>query len=369
MLDSTQFTLPRRMAHRSILGIAAGLLLAASAGAATIVVPTVTITSLAHRSLVLPFQQLQISDGVDFPCGSGGGSCSSAGFSASILHGDTIQARFEAPAGQRFHVFRAAVLSQQQFSVAASWVAPSDGISTRVAPTVVYENLTGVAPTSSYTWSGVGDAGAAVAISWIGDVSADFTFTAISFSFPVNNTPPGALLAFPPVGSFASFSFTSGGSGFLGTPDATMMTLEPLAPECSNGIDDDGDGLFDYPDDPGCAGASDIDEHDPTLPCDDGVDNDGDGLVDFRPNGAAPPGDPGCHTPTSPRENPQCSDGVDNDGDGRIDWIDPDGPGPLLPDPQCTTAWRNREAASCGLGAELALLGLLLGRLGRLRRR
>ncbi|MDZ7785359.1 MAG: hypothetical protein U5K56_21195 [Halioglobus sp.] len=32
------------------------------------------------------------------------------------------------------------------------------------------------------------------------------------------------------------------------------------APACSNGVDDDGDGLTDFPDDPGCATADDLDE-------------------------------------------------------------------------------------------------------------
>ncbi len=67
--------------------------------------------------------------------------------------------------------------------------------------------------------------------------------------------------------------------------------------------------------------------------CSDGVDNDGDGLVDAR--------DPGCHTDEiasnvasyNPKINnegtvtisllPQCSDGVDNDGDGLVDARDP----------------------------------------------
>jgi hypothetical protein len=34
----------------------------------------------------------------------------------------------------------------------------------------------------------------------------------------------------------------------------------PVAPVCSNGMDDDADGLTDYPADPGCAAAADADE-------------------------------------------------------------------------------------------------------------
>ena len=50
-----------------------------------------------------------------------------------------------------------------------------------------------------------------------------------------------------------------------------------------------GDGLIDFPADPGCIDAADNDETDPPPPaqCADGIDNDGDGLIDF-------PADPGC---------------------------------------------------------------------------
>jgi hypothetical protein len=61
----------------------------------------------------------------------------------------------------------------------------------------------------------------------------------------------------------------------------------PPPPACSNGIDDDGDGLTDYPNDPGCDNATDTDEASPPpAACADGQDNDGDGLTDLK--------DPGC---------------------------------------------------------------------------
>ena len=59
------------------------------------------------------------------------------------------------------------------------------------------------------------------------------------------------------------------------------------APQCSDGIDNDGDGKIDFPDEPGCTSLADDSE------------------TDNCPNGA------GC---------PQCSDGVDNDGDGDTDF-------------------------------------------------
>jgi hypothetical protein len=128
---------------------------------------------------------------------------------------------------------------------------------------------------------------------------------------------------------------------------------------CADGLDNDGDGLADAGQDPGCSGPADVSENDATRPCDDRLDSDGDGDVDF-------PRDPGCRDPTWPVENPQCQDGIDNDADGKADWDG--GPGGGAPDPQCTAAWRNQERKACGLGLEVGvLLPLLL--LGARRRR
>jgi polyhydroxybutyrate depolymerase len=120
---------------------------------------------------------------------------------------------------------------------------------------------------------------------------------------------------------------------------------------CNDGLDNDGDGLTDYPDDSGCTDASDRSEKDDSLPCDDGADNDGDGWIDY-------PEDPGCFHPAAHLEDCGCQDGNDNDGDGLIDF---DGGLSVLgyaatnADPQCSYAWQASEAP-CGLGAELALV-------------
>ena len=111
-------------------------------------------------------------------------------------------------------------------------------------------------------------------------------------------------------------------------------------------MDNDGDGMSDYPDDPGCR-ATLWPEEDPA--CSDGQDNDGDGMID----GA----DPGCRDATGLTEAPQCNDGQDNDGDGPID----------MADDACTAPYQNSErSGACGLGFELALL---LPALAALRRR
>jgi hypothetical protein len=100
---------------------------------------------------------------------------------------------------------------------------------------------------------------------------------------------------------------------------------------CSDAVDNDRDGLVDFPKDAGCSDASDTTETNAALPCDDGEDNDADALADFVSNGGL--GDPGCADGTSPSEDPECDDGVDNDGDGKVDW---DGDyGSFPSDPQC----------------------------------
>lgn len=71
------------------------------------------------------------------------------------------------------------------------------------------------------------------------------------------------------------------------------------APACSNGIDDDCDGLIDFAGgDPGCASASDDSERGLGLACDDGLDNDGDGAIDYVvPGCGLTVGDSGCTSP------------------------------------------------------------------------
>jgi hypothetical protein len=199
--------------------------------------------------------------------------------------------------------------------------------------------------------------------------------------------------------------------------------------QCDNGLDDDGDGLVDFPDDPGCPAAS-FDDEDP--PCGNGADDDGDGLVDLDDPGCANvawptespacddgadndgdgnadhPADDGCAAPSALSEEPECNDALDNDGDGAVDVADPgcrdaawetespqcndgvnndesqdglidfDGGAAAglppaeqtAPDPQCATSWDRNEwpETGCGLGGEAALALLGLGAL-RSRRR
>jgi hypothetical protein len=89
------------------------------------------------------------------------------------------------------------------------------------------------------------------------------------------------------------------------TEATTTSTTGTSTPICSNGEDDDGDGLTDG-DDPDC----DAGEALPEV-CDNDIDDDGDGLIDGR--------DPDC------RPLPEvCDNDIDDDGDGLIDGRDSD---------------------------------------------
>ncbi|MBN1494739.1 hypothetical protein JW911_03325 [Candidatus Peregrinibacteria bacterium] len=95
----------------------------------------------------------------------------------------------------------------------------------------------------------------------------------------------------------------------------------PAAGNCSDGADNDGDGLTDCADpdctaDPAC-----------TLPgveiCTNGLDDDGDGLIDCAdPNCASQSCGNGCLCSGGSRTETNCTDGLDNDGDGQTDCAD-----------------------------------------------
>ena len=94
--------------------------------------------------------------------------------------------------------------------------------------------------------------------------------------------------------------------------------------DCSNGSDDDGDGLVDC-EDPECAGDPACVE---TL-CADGLDDDGDGLVDCE--------DPDCALDPVCLPETDCTNGIDDDSDGFVDCADPDcALDPACPETDCT---------------------------------
>ena len=98
-----------------------------------------------------------------------------------------------------------------------------------------------------------------------------------------------------------------------------------VLPACANGRDDDADGFTDWPDDPNCEAAADAFEQ---SDCSDGIDNDGDGGIDYDrdDDGVRGPNQDFqcvCAADESEAAEPQCADQCDNDSDGLIDLQDP----------------------------------------------
>ncbi|MBU1643912.1 MAG: tandem-95 repeat protein [Nanoarchaeota archaeon] len=157
-----------------------------------------------------------------------------------------------------------------------------------------------------------------------------------SLTFSVDNLPSGADLIDNGDGTAAFFWIPNENQqglylvtfkvtdGTLEDSETIMITVKEKndgTPQCSDQLDNDGDGLVDL-NDPGCSDLSDDDEtNSSSVPqCNDGIDNDGDGLVDLN--------DPGCSDLSDDDETnsssvPQCKDGIDNDGDGLVDLNDP----------------------------------------------
>lgn len=126
--------------------------------------------------------------------------------------------------------------------------------------------------------------------------------------FPDNQDPLVQQIQIPPNQVPAVVDFLRNGLTdprvAAGTFPFDRPTLAASPGQCSDGVDNDGDGLTDA-DDPGCASGGDTSEHAVGANCDDGLDNDGDGGVDLADadcatladdeNGTTPPPPPtGC---------------------------------------------------------------------------
>ncbi|XXY48828.1 hypothetical protein WME91_53375 [Sorangium sp. So ce269] len=125
--------------------------------------------------------------------------------------------------------------------------------------------------------------------------------------------------------------------------DDTAAPREDTDAACSNGYDDDGDGLADC-DDPECQWLSWCVpwREDTDAACSNGYDDDGDGLADCD--------DPECQwlswcVPWREDTDAACSNGYDDDGDGLAD----------CDDPECQwlswcVPWREDTDAACSNG-------------------
>lgn len=128
------------------------------------------------------------------------------------------------------------------------------------------------------------------------------------------------------------------GGNQSGWAQCSVTVTEPeLEPECSDNDNNDPleDDDADYPADPGCTSPTDPTES-PNPSCSNGSDDDGDGLVDIQDPGChsdgsagSPPGyNSGTYTPGGTSEAagplPECSDGINNDGMHGTDYpVDP----------------------------------------------
>lgn len=162
---------------------------------------------------------------------------------------------------------------------------------------------------------------------WLYDLAADA------------ENPPLATLPMPAVplrvealGDELLVTFRDRPTVAVFSKDGALRSEQGLVAACRNGLDDDNDGLLDNLD-PDCHDRDDDDEStatgseraaavtalvsfDGAAPCDDGLDNDGDGATDF-------PDDRACDSADDNGELlPECNDGLDNDGDGQTDTDD-----------------------------------------------
>jgi hypothetical protein len=113
-------------------------------------------------------------------------------------------------------------------------------------------------------------------------------YTFVDANLPAG--PPGAQLRVTASGTGTGHNAIL---DYVTFPRSSSGTPPPAAAVCDDDQDNDGDGLTDFPNDPGCLSATDNDEANAPTPaqCNDTIDNDGDGLNNF-------PNDPGCSSAT-----------------------------------------------------------------------
>ncbi len=129
------------------------------------------------------------------------------------------------------------------------------------------------------------------------------------------NALTGAFTYMPNSGYFGadSFTFVVNDGEATSSPATVSITVVSTSTvtACNDDIDNDEDGLTDFPADPGCSDANDNDETDQpvvTQQCNDGIDNDGDGDIDLA--------DAGCSDANDNDESNDSSGGSSRHGGG-----------------------------------------------------
>ena len=125
-------------------------------------------------------------------------------------------------------------------------------------------------------------------------------------------------------GTTAAAKATTAGSESTATAPAANTSGSETGPQCSDGVDNDGDGLIDAAD-PGCHSDGNANNPASYVPSDNDESNGTPsspapthaGANNGNGNGAGVKGLKGSG------HKPQCSDGIDNDGDNLVDEADP----------------------------------------------
>lgn len=124
--------------------------------------------------------------------------------------------------------------------------------------------------------------------------------------------PLGASLLMPP-----GMGIEVHGTLLVSGASQNPVTFDTAAPSaCEDGVDNDGDGDTDYPQDADCQSPDDVTEDPPLTDrqCHDGIDNDGDGTIDhpdsqpWQQLNPQPPVDPECAELKTLREAPTWTD-------------------------------------------------------------
>jgi hypothetical protein len=125
-------------------------------------------------------------------------------------------------------------------------------------------------------------------------------------------------------GTTAAAKATTAGSESTATAPAANTSGSESPPQCSDGVDNDGDGLIDAAD-PGCHSDGNANNPASYVPSDNDESNGTTGSStspsksNGNNNGAGVKGSNGSGN----NGKPQCSDGIDNDGDNLVDEADP----------------------------------------------
>jgi hypothetical protein len=126
-------------------------------------------------------------------------------------------------------------------------------------------------------------------------------------------------------GTTAAAKATTAGSESTATAPAATTSGSETGPQCSDGVDNDGDGLIDAAD-PGCHSDGNANNPASYVPSDNDESNGtiGSSTSPSKSSGGNDNGNgvKGSNGSGNNRK-PQCSDGIDNDGDNLVDEADP----------------------------------------------